>query len=67
MFIFNPYLRISLDEILEHPYLSDVRTEDDQTMHEGDLDFSFEQKKLEMGEIRGMFVTLLDEFNESRQ
>jgi serine/threonine protein kinase len=42
MIVFNPNKRISIEETLEHPYLSSIKENMVDPVYTGKLDFSFE-------------------------
>ena len=52
MLVFNPEERISVDDVLKHPFLSKYHDPDDEPICNPPFDFSFEQEELRLDQIR---------------
>jgi serine/threonine protein kinase len=62
---FNPNKRLTVQEIIDHPYFSDLRDYDKESIHaEIPATFEFEAlPDITMDELRYYFIEQVDEFN----
>lgn len=52
MLIFNPNLRYTVDECLDHPYFADLRSEDENLLADTPFDWGFDNFKLTAEKLR---------------
>ena len=67
MLQFNPYLRISVEECLEHPYFEDVEHDSDEESVEIDADsLTVQFDHCSESELRKILEDTFEHFNENR-
>jgi len=60
MLVFNPNRRITVNEALRHPYLSDLHDSDEETECRDVLDFSFDNEDADMREVKQLLRTEIE-------
>ncbi|CCH44111.1 Mitogen-activated protein kinase hog1 [Wickerhamomyces ciferrii] len=59
-------LRLSVDEVLDHPYLANVRDLDEEVNSSSHFDFSFESKNITLDDYKGLIHDEVKEFKFER-
>jgi mitogen-activated protein kinase 1/3 len=64
---FNPYFRITIDEALDHPFLTDVRKNECEKSAEETIDFAFEKEMLDRDKLRELFMEEINHYKKVRE
>lgn len=65
MLVFNPNRRITVNEALRHPYLSDLHDSDEETECREVLDFSFDREDADMREVKQLIQAEIELIRQS--
>eukprot|EP00916_Digyalum_oweni_P002796 GHVL01005198.1.p2 GENE.GHVL01005198.1~~GHVL01005198.1.p2 ORF type:complete len:102 (-),score=13.48 GHVL01005198.1:2518-2823(-) len=66
MLTFNPNVRITAEEAIEHPYFDEVRSVEDVRCSDNQIDWSFDRFQLKRENIASRFDVELKKFNGYR-
>jgi len=67
MLQFNPYLRISIDEALAHPFFTKVKKPSKEKNAEKQITLDFENETLDRDRLRQLFVETITNFKKNQQ
>lgn len=68
MLLFNPYFRITVDEVLAHPFFKSIREPSKETVANKPIELAFEKEgELNADRLRNLFIEEINYYKEKRK